>query len=82
LGWQISNRDKLTQNPEVVQLGLKAILAFEDFGNRKRGGRLMQNNGIRARGKRCFRVVTTDRRHDLPIAPKLLNRNRHSRGPI
>jgi transposase InsO family protein len=35
----------------------------------------MQKHGIRARGKRCFRVVTTDSRHDLPIAPNLLNRN-------
>jgi transposase InsO family protein len=31
--------------------------------------------GIRARGKRRFRVTTTDSRHDLPIAPNLLNCN-------
>jgi putative transposase len=36
---------------------------------------LMQRHGIRARGKRRFRVTTTDSRHDLPIAPNLLNRN-------
>jgi putative transposase len=36
---------------------------------------LMQQHGIRARGKRRFRVATTDSRHDLPIAPNLLNRN-------
>jgi putative transposase len=36
--------------------------------------RLMQQHGIRARGKRRFRV-TTDSRHGLPIAPNLLNRN-------
>jgi len=35
---------------------------------------LMQRHGIRARGKRRFRV-TTDSRHGLPIAPNLLNRN-------
>ena len=35
---------------------------------------LMQLHGIRARGKRRFRV-TTDSRHGLPIAPNLLNRN-------
>jgi len=35
--------------------------------------RLMQRHGIRARGKRRFKV-TTDSRHDLPIAPNLLNR--------
>jgi putative transposase len=35
----------------------------------------MQQHGIQARGKRRFRVTTTDSRHDLPIAPNLLNRN-------
>jgi transposase InsO family protein len=34
---------------------------------------LMQQHGIRAKGKRRFRV-TTDSNHDLPIAPNLLNR--------
>jgi len=33
--------------------------------------RLMQKHGIQARGKRKFRVTTTDSRHDLPIAPNL-----------
>ena len=42
---------------------------------RSRVQRLMQKHGIRARGKRRFRVTTTDTRHDLPIAPNLLNRN-------
>ena len=37
--------------------------------------RLMQQHGIQARGKRRFRVTTTDSRHDLPIASNLLNRN-------
>jgi transposase InsO family protein len=37
--------------------------------------RLMQQHGIRGRGKRRFRVMTTDSRHNLPIAPNLLNRN-------
>jgi transposase InsO family protein len=37
--------------------------------------RLMQRNGIRARGKRRFRIATTDSRHGLPIAPNLLDRN-------
>jgi putative transposase len=37
--------------------------------------RLMHQHGIQARGKRRFRVTTTDSRHDLPIAPNLLNRN-------
>ena len=42
---------------------------------KQRVQRLMQEHGIRARGKRRFRVMTTDSRHDLPIAPNLLNRN-------
>ena len=37
--------------------------------------RLMQQHGIRARGKRRFRVATTDSRHNLPIAPNLVDRN-------
>ena len=37
--------------------------------------RLMQQHGIQARGKRRFRVTTTDSRHNLPVAPNLLNRN-------
>ena len=37
--------------------------------------RLMQQHGIQARGKRRFRVTTTDSRHDLPIAPNRLERN-------
>jgi transposase InsO family protein len=42
---------------------------------KQRVQRLMQQYGIRARGKRRFRVMTTDSRHELPIAPNLLNRN-------
>ena len=36
--------------------------------------RLMQKHGIQARGKRKFRVTTTDSRHNLPIAPNVLDR--------
>lgn len=36
--------------------------------------RLMKLHGIRARGKRKY-VVTTDSRHDLPVAPNLLARD-------
>jgi len=42
---------------------------------KQRVQRLMQQHGIRARGKRRFRIATTDSRHDLPIAPNLLDRN-------
>jgi len=36
---------------------------------------LMQQQGIRARGKRRFLVTTTHSNHELPIAPNLLDRN-------
>lgn len=48
---------------------------------KQRVQRLMQERGIRARGKRRFRVTTTDSRHDLPIAPNLLDRNFTVAGP-
>jgi len=35
----------------------------------------MRQNGLRGRGKRRFRVSTTDSNHALPIAPNLLGRN-------
>jgi transposase InsO family protein len=48
---------------------------------KQRVQRLMQKHGIQARGKRRFRVTTTDSRHDLPIAPNLLNRNFNPAAP-
>ena len=35
----------------------------------------MQQNAIQARGKRRFRIATTDSRHNLPIATNVLDRN-------
>ena len=52
---------------EVLKRGIRV--------GKQRVQRLMQQHGIRARGKRRFRVTTTDSRHDLPIVPNLLNRN-------
>ena len=40
---------------------------------KERVQKLMQLHGIRAKGRRRFKV-TTDSRHDLPISPNLLNR--------
>ena len=42
---------------------------------KQRVQRLMQAHGIHARGKRRFRVATTDSRHTLPVAPNRLERN-------
>jgi transposase InsO family protein len=41
---------------------------------KERVRRPMNQHGIKARGKRKF-IVTTDSKHNLPIAPNLLNRN-------
>ena len=41
---------------------------------KERVRKLMKLHGIKARGKRKF-VVTTDSKHNLPIAPNLLDRN-------
>ena len=43
--------------------------------------RLMRHHGIRARHKRRWRVVTTDSRHGLPIAPNLIKRDFSPDGP-
>ena len=40
----------------------------------------MKEHGIKARGKRKF-VVTTDSKHNLPIAPNLLKRNFTAEAP-
>ena len=42
---------------------------------KQRVQRLMQKHGIQARGKRRFRVATSDSKHGLPIAPNVLDRN-------
>jgi transposase InsO family protein len=43
--------------------------------NHKRIGRLMRKHGLCSRKRRPFRVVTTDSRHDHPIAPNVLERD-------
>lgn len=51
----------------------KELLARGIRVGKERVQKLMQQHGIRAKGKRRFKV-TTDSQHDLPIAPNLLNR--------
>lgn len=51
----------------------KELLARGIRVGKGRVQKLMQQHGIRAKGKRRFKV-TTDSKHDLPIAPNLLNR--------
>lgn len=52
----------------------KELLANGVRAGKERIQRLMKLHGIKARGKRKY-VVTTDSKHNLPIAPNLLNRN-------
>ena len=40
----------------------------------------MQAHGIKARGERKF-VVTTDSKHELPVAPNLLAKNFNPKAP-
>ena len=51
----------------------KELLARGIRVGKERVQKLMQRHGIRARGKKRFKV-TTDSNHNLPIAPNLLNR--------
>jgi putative transposase len=53
----------------------RQLLGQDIHAGKSRVQRLMQRYGIRARGKRRFRISTTDSRHGLPIAPNLLDRN-------
>jgi putative transposase len=43
--------------------------------SRNRVARHMRQAGLRSKVQRRFRVTTTDSRHNLPVAPNLLNRN-------
>ena len=49
-----------------------ALRAQGDQASRGRVERLMRRHGIRALARRRFRPTTTDSRHQLPIAPNLL----------
>ncbi len=55
-----------TMCKELVARGIRV--------GKERVRKLMQRHGIKAKGKRKF-VVTTDSKHDLPIAPNLLSRD-------
>ena len=58
----------------------KELLARGIRVGKARVQKTMQRHGIKARGKRKF-VVTTDSKHDLPIAPNLLARNFTTEAP-
>ena len=58
----------------------KELVAREIRVGKERVRKLMQRHGIKARGKRKF-VVTTDSKHNLPIAQNLLDRDFTPKAP-
>ena len=59
----------------VVKVGTRVLAQPDGTLNHKRIGRLMREHGLGSRKRRPFRVVTTDSRHDHPIAPNVLERD-------
>ena len=55
--------------------GWRQLVAGGVRVGKRRVQRTMQQKGLQGRGKRRFRVSTTDSNHALPIAPNLLARN-------
>lgn len=53
----------------------RALLKLGEACDRKTVATLMRAMGLRAKGKKRFRVRTTDSDHDQPIAPNLLQRD-------
>lgn len=53
---------------------LRVLKGLGESCNKSKVERLMKKNGIRAKTKKKFRV-TTDSKHQLPVAPNLLERN-------
>lgn len=53
----------------------RALLDLGEACDRKTVASLMREMGLRAKGRKRFRVRTTDSHHDHPIAPNLLQRD-------
>jgi putative transposase len=88
--WTLSKSSRVIATPKLLVLIRSIHLEFkQEYGwpkmhrelrsrgycvGKTRVQRLMQQHGIRSRVKKRFKV-TTDSKHDLPIAPNLLERN-------
>ena len=64
---------------ETARLRMKLVARGIRVG-KERVRRMMQEHGIKARGKKKF-MVTTDSKHKLPIAANLLQRNLTATAP-
>jgi putative transposase len=49
--------------------------------SRRRIGRVMRKEGLKARSKQCFKIQTTDSNHSYPISPNLLNQDFYASAP-
>jgi putative transposase len=49
--------------------------------NHKRLARVMREHGLQSHKRRRFRVVTTDSKHDHPVAPNVLKRDFKATAP-
>jgi len=60
--------------PEISQVRGQTV-------NHKRIERLMREHGLQSHKRRRFRVVTTDSKHDHPVAPNVLQRDFEATAP-
>jgi len=49
--------------------------------SRRRIGKIMKKEGLKAKSKQRFRIQTTDSKHDLPISPNLLEQDFYASAP-
>jgi transposase InsO family protein len=63
------------------RMGREINQVFKQRVNTKRIGRLMREADLQSRVRRRFRVVTTDSKHEHPIAPNVLARDFEATGP-
>ena len=55
---------------------IRKILQLEGVSiSRRRVGKLMKQQGLCCKTRRKFKIITTDSKHNLPIAPNKLERN-------
>jgi len=79
-GWPRISTPARTNRLPGTPVMAAAACARRSWG-RRRVERLMQAEGMRARGRRRFKITTTNSGHNLPIAPNVLDRNFNQAAP-